>query len=86
LRTRATFNRLREILRHQNLKTTLEIYAKAMSEDKLAAQGMFLEQLFSQDQKKSPREVVSAKDLERIEPGRLLAAMRVREILPVKCR
>jgi integrase len=53
---------VQEILRHQNLKTTLEIYAKAMTEDKLAAQGMFLEQLFSHDQKKkSPREVVSAK-------------------------
>jgi Phage integrase family len=60
---------VQEILRHQNLKTTLEIYAKAMTEDKLAAQKMFLEQLFSHDQKKkSPREVVSAKDLERLEP------------------
>jgi hypothetical protein len=60
---------VQEILRHQNLKTTLEIYAKAMSEDKLAAQGMFLEKLFSQDQKKeSPQDAVSAKDLERIDP------------------
>jgi integrase len=60
---------VQEILRHQNLKTTLEIYAKAMSEAKLEAQGMFLEKLFSQDQKKkSPKDVVSAKDLERIEP------------------
>ena len=32
---------VQEILRHQNLKTTLEIYAKAMSEDKLEAQWMF---------------------------------------------
>jgi hypothetical protein len=32
---------------HQNLKTTLEIYAKAMSVDRLLAQGMFLELLFS---------------------------------------
>ena len=61
---------VQEILRHQNLKTTLEIYAKAMNEDKLEAQGMFLEQLFSQDQKKrSPREGTSAKDLERIAPA-----------------
>jgi len=48
---------VQEILRHQNLKTTLEIYAKAMSEDKLEAQGMFLEKLFSQDhKKKSPQD------------------------------
>ena len=38
---------VQEILRHQNLKTTLEIYAKSMSEDRLLAQGMFLELLFS---------------------------------------
>jgi len=30
------------------LKTTLEIYAKSMPEDRLQAQGMFLELLFSQ--------------------------------------
>ncbi|MCU1268803.1 MAG: hypothetical protein JWN74_97 [Acidobacteriaceae bacterium] len=60
---------MQEILRHQNLKTTLAIYAKAMSEDKLEAQGLFLKKLFSQDQKKkSPRDVVSAKDIERVEP------------------
>jgi hypothetical protein len=51
------------------LKTTLEVYAKAMSEDKLEAQGMFLEELFNPDQKKkSAQAVVSTKDLERIEP------------------
>jgi hypothetical protein len=38
---------VQEILRHQNLKTTLEIYAKSMSGDRLLAQGMFLELLFS---------------------------------------
>jgi integrase len=38
---------VQEILRHQNLKTTLAIYAKSMSEDRLLAQGMFLELLFS---------------------------------------
>ncbi len=38
---------VQKILRHQNLKTTLEIYAKSMSEDRLLAQGMFLELLFS---------------------------------------
>ena len=38
---------VQEILRHQNLRTTLELYAKSMSEDKLKAQGMFLELLFS---------------------------------------
>jgi ATP-dependent helicase YprA (DUF1998 family) len=32
---------------HQNLKTTLEIYAKSMPADRLNAQGMFLELLFS---------------------------------------
>ena len=34
-------------MRHQNLKTTLELDAKSMSEDRLKAQGMFLELLFS---------------------------------------
>src|SRR5215469_6420307 len=38
---------VQELLRHQNLRTTLELYAKSMSEDKLKAQGMFLELLFS---------------------------------------
>jgi hypothetical protein len=38
---------LQELLRHQNLRTTLELYAKSMSEDRLKAQGMFLQLLFS---------------------------------------
>jgi hypothetical protein len=38
---------VQELLRHQNLRTTLELYAKSMSEDRLKAQGMFLELLFS---------------------------------------
>jgi integrase len=38
---------VQEILRHQNLKTTLEIYARSMSEYRLFAQGMFLEPLYS---------------------------------------
>jgi len=36
---------VQELLRHQNLRTTLELYAKSMSEDRLKAQGMFLELL-----------------------------------------
>jgi hypothetical protein len=59
---------VQEMLRHQNLKTTLEIYAKAMTEDKLQAQGMFLEQLFSHDKKNSLQAGVTRKDLENIEP------------------
>jgi integrase len=55
VRMKVNVKTVQEILRHQNLKTTLEIYAKAMSEDKLQAQGMFLEQLFSQDKKIRPR-------------------------------
>jgi len=57
---------VQEILGHQNLKTTLEIYAKSMTEDKLEAQGMFLEQLFSR-KLKSTREV-SREELENIAP------------------
>jgi hypothetical protein len=56
------------MLRHQNLKTTLEIYAKAMPEDKLEAQGMFLQQLFSEDNKNSLKAAISTKDLENIKP------------------
>jgi len=38
---------VQEILRHRNLKTTLEVYAKAMREEKLEAQGVFLEELWN---------------------------------------
>jgi len=48
VKMRVDVKTVQEILRHQNLKTTLEIYAKSMSEDRLKAQGMFLELLFSQ--------------------------------------
>lgn len=58
---------VQEMLRHQNLKTTLEVYAKAMSEEKLKAQGMFLEQLFG-ERKISLKAAISEKDLENIEP------------------
>src|SRR4029077_5983174 len=60
---------VQELLRHQNLKTTLEIYAKSMSEDRLEAQGMFLQQLFSEDNKNSLKAAISTKDLENIEPA-----------------
>jgi integrase len=43
VRMKVDITTVQEILRHQNLKTTLEVYAKAMSEDKLEAQGMFLD-------------------------------------------
>ena len=59
---------VQEMLRHQILKTTLEIYAKAMPEDKLEAQGMFLQQLFSEDNKNSLKAAISTKDLENIKP------------------
>jgi integrase len=60
---------VQEILRHQNLRTTLEIYAKAMSEDKLEAQGMFLEQLFSHDtKKKTSEQELASRDLANVEP------------------
>jgi integrase len=60
---------VQELLRHQNLKTTLEIYAKAMTESKLEAQGMFLEELFSHEKKNPPQAAISEKDLENIEPA-----------------
>jgi len=47
VKMRVDVKTVQEILRHQNLRTTLELYAKSMSEDKLKAQGMFLELLFS---------------------------------------
>ena len=47
VKMRVDVKTVQEILRHQNLKTTLEMYAKSMSEDRLKAQGMFLELLFS---------------------------------------
>lgn len=59
---------VQELLRHQNLKMTLEVYAKAMTEDKLEAQGMFLEQLFAHSKKNLGEAAISAKDLENIKP------------------
>jgi integrase len=47
VKMRVDVKTVQEILRHQNLKTTLEIYAKSMPADRLNAQGMFLELLFS---------------------------------------
>jgi len=67
VKMRVDVKTVQELLWHQNLKTTLEIYAKSMTEDKFAAQGMFLEQLFSH-QKKSVPAVVSVENLETLEP------------------
>jgi site-specific recombinase XerC len=85
VRMKVDIKTVQEILRHQNLKTTLEVYAKAMSETKLEAQGMFLEELFNRDQKKkSAKDVVSARswrgsnrwcprcnDVQRVTAGKL---------------
>jgi integrase len=57
VKMRVDVKTVQEILRHQNLKTTLELYAKSMPEDRLQAQGMFLELLFSQ---KRPELIESA--------------------------
>jgi integrase len=38
---------VQELLRHSNVKTTLDIYAKAMTPAKLEAQGWVLEQLLT---------------------------------------
>jgi hypothetical protein len=56
---------VQETLLHQNLKTTLEVYAKAVTEDKLEAQGMFLELLFRGRKAVEPDPV---KDLEKTAP------------------
>ena len=56
---------VQEMLRHQNLKTTLEVYAKAVTEDKLEAQGMFLELLFRGRKAAEPDPV---KNLEKTAP------------------
>ena len=58
VKMRVDVKTVQEILRHQNLKTTLEIYAKSMSEDRLKAQGMFLELLFSHRKPELPNGVV----------------------------
>jgi len=36
---------VQELLRHSNIKTTLDVYAQAITPAKLEAQGMFLAQL-----------------------------------------
>jgi len=56
---------VQEILRHQNLKTTLEVYANAVTEDKREAQGMFLELLFRGRKAAEPDPV---KSLEKTAP------------------
>jgi hypothetical protein len=53
------------VLRHQNLKTTLEVYAKAVTEDKLEARGIFLELLFRARKAAEPNPV---KSLEKTAP------------------
>jgi len=40
---------VQELLRHANVKTTLDIYAKAMTPAKLEAQGWVLQQLLNGD-------------------------------------
>jgi len=42
---------VQELLRHANVKTTLDIYAKAMTPAKLEAQGWVLQQLLTGDGK-----------------------------------
>jgi integrase len=56
---------VQEMLRHQNLKTTLEVYANAATEDKREAQGMFLELLFRGRKAAEPDPV---KSLEKTAP------------------
>jgi integrase len=56
---------VQEMLRHQNLKTTLEVYAKALTEDKIEAEGMFLELLFRGRKAAEPDLV---KNLEKTSP------------------
>jgi integrase len=55
---------VQEMLRHHDLKTTL-VYAKAVTEDKLEAQGMFLELLFRGRKAAEPDPV---KSLEKTAP------------------
>jgi integrase len=38
---------VQELLRHSNIKTTLDIYAQAITPAKLEAQGTFLNQLLT---------------------------------------
>jgi integrase len=42
---------VQELLRHSNVKTTLDIYAKAMTPAKLEAQGWVLQQLITEEVK-----------------------------------
>jgi site-specific recombinase XerD len=41
---------VQELLRHSNVKTTLDVYAQAMTPAKLEAQGWVLTQLMTEDQ------------------------------------
>lgn len=51
---------VQEALRHQNIRTTLELYAKGITSNKLAAQGMFLERLFDEGQRERERKLAEA--------------------------
>jgi hypothetical protein len=57
---------VQEMLGHQNLKTTVEVYAKAVTEDKIEAQAMFLKLLFSERKGSAPDPV---KNLEKAAPA-----------------
>jgi integrase len=63
VRMKVDIKTVQEILGHQNLKTTLQVYAKAMSEDKLEAQGMFLEELWISWRGRSVRTIRETRNL-----------------------
>jgi integrase len=42
---------VQELLRHSNIKTTLDVYARAMTPAKIEAQGWVLQQLLAGDMK-----------------------------------
>ena len=47
---------VQEVLRHQGIRTTLELYAKTIGANKLEAQGMFLTLLFGDGERERERQ------------------------------
>ena len=48
---------VQELLRHSNIRTTLDIYAQAITSAKLEAQGVFLSQLLDGTPKEQKAEI-----------------------------
>jgi hypothetical protein len=58
---------VQEALRHQGIRTTLELYAKTITANKVEAQGLFLNLLFDEAERKQRQQPQPPSSLELLE-------------------